>query len=908
MQRRLAAIFFADVVGYSRLMGEDEAATLHMLRDYQRVLGELIGHHGGRVVDAPGDALLAEFTSAVAAVSCPAEAQRAFAGRNQDLPDNRRMDFRIGVNLGEIVEDGGSLYGDGVNVAARMESLAAAGGICISGKVFDEVDGKVEAGFDFLGEKQVKNIARAVPAYRLLASAAAAPDPARESLARIEQEIRFCTAADGVRLAYATVGQGPPLVKAANWLNHLEFDWDSPVWRHLFRGLAKDRQLIRYDERGNGLSDWDAELSFEMFVRDLETVVDTIGLDRFPLLGISQGCAVSVAYAVRHPERVSHLILYGGYARGSNHRGDPGNVAVRQALKTLVLEGWGRENPNFRQIFTSFFIPGGTHEQMRWFNDLQRMTTSPENAVRFLDTFDDINVTDLLDRVTMPTLVLHCRDDARVSFAEGRLLATSIPGARFVSLDGRNHLILEDEPAFPRFMEEVRNFLAVDSPPARATPSPALAPAGVSDQPSIAVLPFDNMSGDSEQDYFVDGMTEDITTALSRVRWLFVIARHSSFAYKGSTAGPQRVAGELGVRYLLGGSLRRADNRVRITAELIEGATGEHLWAKRFDREVGDIFALQDEVAAAIVGEMEPEMGKAERFRARAKTPGNLDAWDLCQRGLAHLYRYTKDDVEAARQLFRRARDMDPELVAAWCGLAEACYYAIVYGLTDSPDERREEALAAARRAVGLDHEDAAAHCALGRVHYLRREHEAAVPELETAIELNPSLALAHYGLGAALVFAGRAAQERPHVETAIKLNPHDPNMGSFLVRLADACLFLGQHEDALGWARKALRQPGFQWSRHAALIAALGHLGRATPMATRRTATRRRATRRRAIRRRAARIREAARTTPMAARDPMPGRPSPRPSSRPGISRPGSRVYRWSQGGCRSRRCDEIS
>ena len=645
-----------------------------------------------------------------------------------------------------------------------------------------------------------------------------------------------------MRLAYATVGQGPPLVKAANWLNHLEFDWDSPVWRHLFRGLAKDRQLIRYDERGNGLSDWDAEFSFEMFVRDLETVVDTIGLDRFPLLGISQGCAVSVAYAVRHPERVSHLILYGGYARGSNHRGDPGNVAVRQALKTLVLEGWGRENPNFRQIFTSFFIPGGTHEQMRWFNDLQRMTTSPENAVRFLDTFDDINVTDLLDRVTMPTLVLHCRDDARVSFAEGRLLATSIPGARFVSLDGRNHLILEDEPAFPRFMEEVRNFLAVDSPPARATPSPALAPAGVSDQPSIAVLPFDNMSGDSEQDYFVDGMTEDITTALSRVRWLFVIARHSSFAYKGSTAGPQRVAGELGVRYLLGGSLRRADNRVRITAELIEGATGEHLWAKRFDREVGDIFALQDEVAAAIVGEMEPEMGKAERFRARAKTPGNLDAWDLCQRGLAHLYRYTKDDVEAARQLFRRARDMDPELVAAWCGLAEACYYAIVYGLTDSPDERREEALAAARRAVGLDHEDAAAHCALGRVHYLRREHEAAVPELETAIELNPSLALAHYGLGAALVFAGRAAQERPHVETAIKLSPHDPNMGSFLVRLADACLFLGQHEDALGWARKALRQPGFQWSRHAALIAALGHLGRATPMATRRTATRRRA------------------------------------------------------------------
>ena len=276
----------------------------------------------------------------------------------------------------------------------------------------------------------------------------------------LRQEIHFCVASDNVRIAYAEVGQGPPLVKAANWLNHLEYDWESPIWSHLLHALAADYRLIRYDERGNGLSDWEAkDVSFEAFVQDLESVIDATGLNRFPLLGISQGCAVSIAYAVKHPERVTHLVLFGGFARGMLRRGDIHGIEQFEALMTLVRHGWGQENPAFRQIFTSQFIPGGTVEQAQWFNDLQRITTSPENAVRIMQAMAGIDVTDLLSRVKVPTLVLHCRNDARVAFEEGRRIAAGIPGARFVALEGSNHVILEDDPGRNRLLDEIREFL-----------------------------------------------------------------------------------------------------------------------------------------------------------------------------------------------------------------------------------------------------------------------------------------------------------------------------------------------------------------------------------------------------------------------------------------------------------------
>jgi serine/threonine protein kinase/pimeloyl-ACP methyl ester carboxylesterase len=279
----------------------------------------------------------------------------------------------------------------------------------------------------------------------------------------MEQEIHFCTTEDGVRIAYATVGEGPPLVKAANWLSHLEWDWRSPVWRHLLAEFARDHTFIRYDERGNGLSDWNvADLSFEAWVKDLESVVEAAGVDRFPLLGISQGGAVAIAYAVRHPERVSKLILYGAYARGWAAREQPEEIEQRQAQLTLVKLGWGKDNPAFRQLWTSLYAPDATPEQAQSFNDLQRISTSPQNAVKLLNTMGDINVVDLLPQVTVPTLVLHCRDESGVPFEEGRLLASTIPGARFVPLDGRNHLLLEGAPAWGTFVKELRRFLGTE--------------------------------------------------------------------------------------------------------------------------------------------------------------------------------------------------------------------------------------------------------------------------------------------------------------------------------------------------------------------------------------------------------------------------------------------------------------
>ena len=236
---------------------------------------------------------------------------------------------------------------------------------------------------------------------------------------------------------------------------------------------------------------------------------------------------------------------------------------------------------------------------------------------------------------------------------------------------------------------------------------------------------------------------------------------------------------------------------------------------------------MQDEITETIVGEIEPELGKAERQRARSKKPENMDAWDVHQRGLFHLYRFTKEDTAEARRLFERAIKEDASLGAAYSGLAETHYFDAVYGFAASPEDCRALALSPARRGVELDNEDAAAHCTLGRIYYMRREHEAAVPELESAIELNPSFALAHYGLGAALVFSGRAADSFRHLEMAVRLSPHDPNMGSFMVRLADAHLLMRQHDEAVDWAKKAFRQTGTQWSRHAALISALSHLGR---------------------------------------------------------------------------------
>lgn len=274
------------------------------------------------------------------------------------------------------------------------------------------------------------------------------------------QKIMYCRSRDGVRLAYATAGIGPPLVKTGNWLHHLEYDWESPVWRHLLRGLASSFTLIRYDARGNGMSDWAVgEISLDAWVSDLEAVVDAAGIERFPLLGISQGCAVSVAFAVQHPQRVSHLILYGGYTRGGRKRTQL-EREQRDAMTKLARLGWGGVNPAFRQLFTSNFMPDATPEEAESFNELQRKTTSADCAARYFEATGNFDISDLVGHVSAPTLVMHARGDLMVPLEAGRELASGIPGARFVTFEGRNHFFLEHEPATQRFFEETRLFLS----------------------------------------------------------------------------------------------------------------------------------------------------------------------------------------------------------------------------------------------------------------------------------------------------------------------------------------------------------------------------------------------------------------------------------------------------------------
>ena len=278
----------------------------------------------------------------------------------------------------------------------------------------------------------------------------------------MRQRIRFCTAADGVRLATATSGSGVPLVKAAHYLTHVEHDWESPVWRHWLTGLSERFRLVRYDERGCGLSDRDVDdFSMDAWVADLEAVVDCLELDRFALLGVSQGGAVAAAYTARHPDRVSHLVLYGAYAQGRFRRSDePADRAEAQMFLDLIRLGWGRDNDAFRQVFTSLFIPGGSREQVEWFNELQRITASPENAARFEEAFYEIDVVELLAGIEVPTLVMHATADAMVPFDEGRRLAALVPDARFVPLDSSNHILLE-EPAFERFLDEITTFVGM---------------------------------------------------------------------------------------------------------------------------------------------------------------------------------------------------------------------------------------------------------------------------------------------------------------------------------------------------------------------------------------------------------------------------------------------------------------
>jgi class 3 adenylate cyclase/pimeloyl-ACP methyl ester carboxylesterase len=460
LTRKLAAILYADVAGYSRLTGADEDATHRALSDYLDYIAATVASHGGQVMHYAGDAVLAMFPAVISAMSSAIAIQSELAERNLHVPEERKVQFRIGINLGDVIEDRGDIYGDGVNVAARLEALAQPGSICVSDAVRAAVGEKLDLAFDDMGEQKVKNISNPVRAWQVTNGR---KPRSKITATEVHQEIRFCTSADGTDLAYAIGGEGAPLLKAAHFMTHLEHDWNSPTFGPFFRAMAERFQFVRYDQRGNGLSDRNPEdISFEMFVQDLEAIANAAGLERFPIYGLSQGASVAISYAVRHPERVSALILHGGFARGRLKRGKLSADLKSQtdAVITLIRTGWGQDNPAFRQMFSTMFIPGASSDRLDSFNEMMQVATEPDVAAHIFEVNTNIDVTNILAQVQAPTLILHARRDEVAPFDEGRRMAAAIPNATLVELDTPNHIVLHDEPAMPRLVEEIGKFLA----------------------------------------------------------------------------------------------------------------------------------------------------------------------------------------------------------------------------------------------------------------------------------------------------------------------------------------------------------------------------------------------------------------------------------------------------------------
>lgn len=459
MERRLAAVFMADMVGYSRLMEADEDGVLNRQKLHRKeLIDPEIERYRGRIVKTTGDGLLAEFASAQDAVRCAIDVQIGMASREANEVEEQRIQYRVGINLGDVVFDDDDIFGDGVNVAARLEGLAEPGGVCISDIVHQTILDRVPELFRDMGGQRVKNISRPIQVWQWVQNA---PATRKSPEIALKQRVQYCNSADGTHIAWAGLGEGAPVLKAPNYLNHIEYEWGSPFWGPFLAEFARNNHLVRFDQRGNGLSDWDVDtITANSMTEDMEAVVEASGLERFALFGISQGAAFSVRYAVKHPDKVSCLILFGAFGRGSAMRNNPDYDVFRQTSHTMMREGWGSTNPIYRQFFASGFVPDAPKDIRDSFDELQRISCSAENAFRITDMNSRVDILDIAREINIPTLVLHIEGDRVAPIEEGQRLARAIPGAQFVKLPGNSHVALESEPCFKLFFEEVRAFLA----------------------------------------------------------------------------------------------------------------------------------------------------------------------------------------------------------------------------------------------------------------------------------------------------------------------------------------------------------------------------------------------------------------------------------------------------------------
>ncbi|MBW1868418.1 MAG: tetratricopeptide repeat protein [Deltaproteobacteria bacterium] len=566
--RKLRAILSADVQGYSRLMGDDEVATVKTITEYRETLSSLIAQYHGRVVDSPGDNVLAEFGSVVDAVQCAVEIQNILKAKNEDLPENRRMIFRIGVNLGDVIQEGDRIYGDGVNIAARIESLADGGGICISGTAYDHIENKLALGYNFIGEHSVKNIAKPVRVYKV------PMDPKDVGKKRAGKSWK--------KIAIAAVG-----------------------------------------------------------------------------LLILAGAATAI---------------------------------------------WN-------------FYP--------------RLAPAPTE---------------------------------------------------------------------------------VASKKAPAPGSPDETPPPVSEEPSIAVLPFANISGDPKEDYLSDGITEQIITALSKTPRMLVIARNSVFTYKGKPVMVQQVSDELDVRYVLEGSVQKSGDKLRITAQLIDAKTGNHLWSERYDRELRDIFSLQDEITVKVITALQVKLTEGEQARIYGRGTNNLDAYFKVLEGREQSSRFNKEGNAMARLLFEQAIALDPNYAMAYWRLSATHLADLILGSTKSPKGSLKQAEELVQKALALNGALAEAHALLGRVYLAKRQYEQAIAEGERAIAINPNSPIAQYALAFSLTRVGKYEEAIALYKKAMRSDPIPST--SLLTMLGNAYILAGRYEDGISTLKKVLRRsPNNLWA-----------------------------------------------------------------------------------------------
>jgi TolB-like protein/class 3 adenylate cyclase/Flp pilus assembly protein TadD len=647
MQRKLTTIVAMDVVGYSRLMERDETGTLDRLKEIRSsIINPAVDRHSGRTVKLMGDGTLVEFSSVVGALQCAVDIQRELSARNGPIGERHDLQLRIGLHLGDVIVEGDDIYGDGVNIAARLESIAPPGGVVLSKQIYDHIGTNVPVQFISLGEQSVKNIGRPIQAYRV----DFASETASSNVVRFD-DFELDTALFELRQSGERIPVEPQVLDLL-----------------VFLARNRDRTVTK------------------------EEIFEAIWGDRI----------------------VSDAAL---------------SSQIKAARRALGDDG-----------------------------TLQRM----------------------------------------ISTVHGR-------GFRFLP---------QVENAAPAPVDKHEETQGSD------------ALAAIARRPSVAVLPFTNLNRDPDEDYFADGISEDVTTALSKNRWLTVIARNPAFAFRNSKDSIRTIGEKLGAGYVVTGSVRKAGSRFRITVQVVDTDSEQSVWSERFDRDMVDIFELQDEISELVAARIEAELGLTEQRKAERRPRKNLGAWDLYQLGVAEFYKFTQESNLKSQDLLRQSIELDPVFAGAHSRYAYAIVLSMVYFDAIPDDARMDEALSAARRAIELDDQDANSYFTIGRVHLARREYDLAIDALEHALALNPCLAVSYCGLGDSLAYEGRLDEAIEQFEIAIKLSPHDPFRWAFFSYRSLAHLFRGEFADAVSWARKAVQIPNAQYWARAHLVSALGHLG----------------------------------------------------------------------------------